>query len=204
MRRDMVEVTHRPGEGAGRKTNLYRLVQEQGELDLACAQPVGKSGGNRKSSSGCQGGATGNLRQATGNPVPVATTRRKGREEPEEERGHTLHTTSHQPSEPAQKTLSQNPGFDFVAIARKIRPDIADPGPSWAKFLAYHTGRTLDPSTVPGAWALWISREVENHKGQCTIADSKRPFGSFLGGPTTPTAPEPLEVDHARPRRASL
>jgi hypothetical protein len=91
-----------------------------------------------------------------------------------------------------------------VAIARKIRPDIADPGPSWAKFLAYHTGRTLDPATAPGAWALWISREVENHKGQCIISGNERPFGSFLGGSTRPTTPDTLEVDHARPRRASL
>ena len=202
--RGLIETTPRPGDGKGRKTNLYRLIPEQGTLDLACQYPVDKSGGNRQCSSGCLGGATGNFQQATGNPVPVASLY-----EPEErtgriERGATTHTTTSRTSEPAPKTLSQDPGFDFVAIARKIRPDIADPGPSWAKFLAYHTGRTLDPSTVPGAWALWISREVENHKGQCIITGSERPFGSFLDRARPVLKAEVTEDSHERPRSARV
>jgi predicted ArsR family transcriptional regulator len=66
--RGLVTVEHRPGQGGGRKSNLYRLEMSNRKPDSDCPEGYLEAA-FRNSVSGCAE-ATGNLARATGTPFP--------------------------------------------------------------------------------------------------------------------------------------
>lgn len=215
-RRGLIEITPRAGDGRGRRSNAYRLCPAQHVLDLdppttttspglmapietpaetldEAPQKFTLPGGQGAPEFTLPGGGKVNFLSGNVNQSSLCIPIDNKEEDREEER--VLVTTPPTRASSSPGTLSQDPEFDWRAMARDLRPDL-DAEPVWLKCCTYHDGK--HPGTRPTAvdWRMWLLREWKNNRQQSKITIGHRSLGGFAHPPAPPPIDGVYEVHH--------